>query len=118
MAYHMVVAPDATPTELIFDKHMGSGTTLGLYWEDVGRKLSLPIISYITDTADSESGFILAGPELVAFREEIDELEKYWRAQGRVPGRLSVPDDVFDNLDEVREGITLAIERGCKVSIA
>lgn len=114
MAYHMLVANDKTPSEPLVDKYLGTASIIDIYWESIGEKLSLPILSSITEKADSEEGFVLEGDGLVAFKDEIIQLEKYWKT---TEVDIGVPEGFFDDIQEIKIGIDKAIENQFKLMI-
>ncbi|MCF6253022.1 MAG: hypothetical protein L3J75_17410 [Methylococcaceae bacterium] len=115
MAYSMLVAFNDQPNNPIFDKFLGSAIKIDTYWESIGIKLSLPIISSLTEKADSEYGFVLEGAELHAFKEEVIQLEKFWR--NTTNSEVAPSDEFFDDLVDVKSGIEKAIKHKLKLII-
>lgn len=114
MAYNMLIAFEDSPGNPIFDKYLGSANYIDTYWEAVGRKLSLPIVSSITERADSEEGFVIEKDELLSFRHEITKLEEFWKYQDT---DIATPEDFYDDLGEIKVGIDNAIVKGLKLLI-
>ncbi len=114
MAYHLLIAYDHLPEKPIFDKYLGTAMSIDVYWESIGRKYSLPIISSITERADSEEGFVIENNDLFTFKKELFTLENYWKHQDT---NIEVPDRFFDDIRDVREGVDLAIKNGLKIII-
>ena len=78
MAYNILITKNSSPDELFLDHYLGSAQTIQFYWESVGERLGLPILSSLTEIADSEEGFVLVSDKLVQFRDELLILEGYW----------------------------------------
>ena len=115
MAYSILVAYDNQPSKPIFDKFLGSATKIDTYWGAVGIKLSLPIISSMLEKADSEDGFALDGEKLLAFKEEVIVLEKYWKND--LDSGIAPSDNFLDDLVDVKSGIEKAIDHKLKFII-
>ncbi|MGD8914905.1 MAG: hypothetical protein PVJ68_19535 [Candidatus Thiodiazotropha sp.] len=114
MAYHVLIACEGLPGKPVFDKYLGTASIVDTYWESVGRRLSLPIISGITERADSEEGFVLEKESLAAFKDELVELEKFWKSADI---EIAVPDGFFDDIEEIRKGVEEAITKHLKLMI-
>lgn len=113
MAYHIFVSEDGEEN-LVLDKYLGSAVTVDMYWESVGRELSLPIISSITERSDSEGGFVLEGGDLLKFKNEINQLEGFWE---KSDSGISVPEYFFSDLAELKSGIDQAFSRNLQLII-
>lgn len=109
MAYHIFVPKDGSFDELRFDRYLGSAVTIDLYWESVGRKLGLEIISTLTLRADSEDGLVLSGDELVKFSRELNAFEKYWNSLIEVIG---TPENFMKSIGEIIVAVDEAIADG------
>lgn len=123
MVYHMIIPRNnSSPGDLVFDHVLGSATTMYFYWEAVGCKLWLPIISSLTESADSEDGFVLEGERLEEFAKELVKLEEYWTQQSIAPDPrkniLDLPEDFLSNLNSIKIATELAISRDLKIMIA
>ena len=115
MAYHIFTDNNSSPNDLSLDMYLGSATTLDRYWEAVGRELSLPVISALTEKADSEEGLSLRCDDLIQFKNEIDLLDRYWRSQSSAD---DLPNDFLANLRTINEQVDRAIVCGATVMIA
>jgi len=110
----MLIAFNHSPGDPIFDKYLGSAKYIDTYWESVGRELSLPIVSSITERADSEEGFVIEKDDLLSFKHEITKIEEFWKHQDT---DIATPDEFYDDLEDIREGIDQAIVKGLKIVI-
>ena len=99
MPYYILIKSKLEPKSLLLDKVLGSAFFVETYWESVGRKLNLPIISSITNKADSENGFVLEGDSLLKFKQELKKLDAYWLSQDK---EVVAPESFFVDIDEVR----------------
>ena len=108
MAYHIITTTGSLDDDFLLDRYLGSATTLDFYWESVGRKLNLPIISTITERADSQEGFSLSADGLILFKEEIAILEKYWLNEY---SETDLPNGFIQNLRVIMDGIDNAIAK-------
>lgn len=114
MAYHIFISKDDTLDDLALDLYMGSASTLDFYWESIGRQLNLPIIAALTERADHDDGFSLAGDELASFSEELELFEKYWIKGDPLKG---LSKHFLGNLQTIREGVHAAIANGWCLTI-
>lgn len=114
MAYHVLIASNDSSNSPIFDKYLGSANTIDTYWESVGRRISLPIISSITKMADSEDGFVIEKENLVAFKEELIKLEEFWKSSD---GDIAVPDNFFNDINDIEDAVNKAITNKLKLMI-
>jgi len=120
MAYFILIAPNNFPEEnFILDKYIGSAFLVNLYWESVGIKLSLPIISKITEEADSENGFTCEGNKLLEFKDELDVLYDYWKSIDECENeeKITVGDNFFSDIEEIKNGIDEAFSKELKLVI-
>lgn len=115
MAYNIFIFGESPSDEPILDFFLGTAGTIDIYWESVGRKLNLPIISTLTENADFEQGLILSSDNLVLFRNEVEQLEKYWTDGDP---KVGVPEDYFQRINELKDGISYAIDHGLELMIA
>lgn len=114
MAYHIFIHTDSSSNNALFDLYLGSASTMDLYWESIGRKLELPIISNMTERADSEEGLSLFGNDLVLFKNEMNIFERYWIDEN---SNIDLPDGFLTNLRKIIEQTELAINRGLTLMI-
>lgn len=114
MAYHIFSSRVAPQEERFLDLYLGSAVTIDFYWESVGRKLNLPLISSLTERADSDDGFVLLADELVGFGNEIKIFEKYWSDENLTG---SLPDDFLEKVKIIKEGIDFAVANGLSVMV-
>ncbi|HEX8615129.1 MAG TPA: hypothetical protein VF800_27930 [Telluria sp.] len=115
MAYHIFSARVAPQEDRFLDLYLGSAVTIDFYWESVGRKLGLPLISSLTERADSDDGFVLIADELVRFGNELKIFEKYWSDENV---RDSLPDEFLEKVKIIMEGIDFAVANGLPVMVA
>ena len=113
MAYHILIESDVSD-DAKFDCYIGSAVSVYIYWESVGRKLGLSIISEITEKADSEEEFSISSDALLGFRDELISLEGYWKSGVDVFG---VPDGFLEKLGEIIAAVDKAIVHGASVYI-
>jgi len=114
MSYSLLVANDSLPSEPIFDIYIGSAMHMQTYWESVAEEVGLPIISSISDRADSEEGFVLENKSLIEFKNELVRLIEYWRKGNTM---IAVPDGFFENLNNVIDALNYAMTDELKVYI-
>ena len=114
MAYHIFIHDDLSPDKLLLDLYLGSATTIDMYWESIGRKLELPIISALTEKADSEEGLSLSGDDLILFVNEMSIFEKYWINES---SNIDLPDGFLTNLRKIIEQTEYATSRGLTLMI-
>ena len=114
MAYHMLICNDSPDDDLFLERYLGSATSIDFYWESVGRKLCLPIISAITERADSEEGFVLFAASLIAFKNEMEVFERYWADQSH---NTPLPDGFLQGVSEIMDGINNAINKNLTLMI-
>jgi hypothetical protein len=113
VAYHILIDSDASDDPK-FDCYIGSAVSVCIYWERVGRKLGLSIISEITERADSEEGFSISSDALYRFRDELISLEGYWKSGVDVFG---TPDGFLERLGEIIAAVDKAILHEASVYI-
>jgi len=113
MAYHILIAHNDSPSNLIFDYCLGSAAVVDLYWESIGRKLKLPLISSITEKADYE-GFVIDENDLLLFKDELDSLAKHWKND---ESKIATPEYFFDDIEKIKKAIDEAFGRGLKLVI-
>ena len=114
MAYHMLIPSKSPADNLLLDRYLGSAVSVDFYWESVGRKLNLPIISSLTEKADSEEGLALSAESLVLFKKEIQAFEKYWIDES---SNTSLPDDFLQGIRIISEGVDNAIDNGLTLMV-
>lgn len=114
MAYNLLIARSPSSIEFQFDHYLGSAISVHHYWESVGRKLDLPIISSITENADSEEGLVLAQESLKNFRCETEVLYRYWLARS-VDNEL--PEGFLEGIVSILNATSEAIENDMMVII-
>jgi len=114
MAYHIFIHDSSSPNKLLLDLYLGSAATIDTYWESIGRKLELPIISAFTERADFEEGLALIGDDLVLFGKEMNIFEKYWKNESC---DIDLPDGFLINLRKIIEQTEYAASRGLTVMI-
>lgn len=114
MAYNILVAFDDSPGDPIFDKYLGSARYIDTYWESVGRRLSLPIVSSITERADSDEGFVIEKDDLLSFKHEVSDIEEFWKHHD---SDIATPDEFYDDIRDIKEGIDKAIAKGLRLVI-
>ncbi|CUI03417.1 hypothetical protein BN2497_1611 [Janthinobacterium sp. CG23_2] len=115
MAYHIFTSHGIDSGIFFLDEYLGSAVSVDFYWESVGRKLNLPIISSLTASADYDDGFTLFGDDLVAFKNEIDVFEKYWIEESE---KKHLPKDFLERVKIIKEGVGKAIVDGLTLMIA
>ncbi|MGW8393123.1 hypothetical protein [Pseudoduganella sp. HUAS MS19] len=115
MAYHMFIPKGSSLDDVVFDHYLGSAYTLDLYWESVGRRLGLPIISSITERADSEDGFLLTGSELLDFKKELIQLDQFWKND---VSNVGTPEDFSSNLAKMISALDHAVVNGYSLYVA
>ena len=115
MAYHIFMGVGSPGNEADFNIYLGSAITLHEYWESVGYKLGLPIISEITENADSEDGLVLSGVDLESFRNEMVIFEKYWIDKSSTE---SLPDRLLLNIKKIIQQSDYAYSLGLDLMIA
>jgi hypothetical protein len=114
MAYHIFVSDGISYNNRFMDEYLGSAVSVDFYWESAGRILNLPIISNITERADSEDGFVLRDKEIIAFKNEIDVLERYWINES---SKRPLPNDFLTRIRIIKEGVSKAIADGLTLMI-
>jgi len=115
MAYNIFIFGDSPSDEPILDFFLGTAGTIDIYWESVGRKLNLPIISTLTERADCEQGLALSADTLVLFKNEVAQLASYWT---KGDPKVGVPEDFFQRINVLMDGINYAIDKGLELIIA
>lgn len=114
MAYHMFI-PKGNSGEMLLDYYLGSASTINLYWESVGRELHLPKISSMTEMADYEAGFMLEGGQLLEFKNELIQLEGFWKNN---VSDVGVPESFLRDMARIIQAIDVAIQTGERLYIA
>ncbi len=114
MAYHILISEDNSGGNLIFDHYLGSAKSVEHYWESVGEKLNLKMISLLTEKADSEEGFTICSNDLVEFKVELLKLEEYWAKEDE---EQELPENFVENLQLILEAVDKAIAKGLKLMI-
>lgn len=114
MAYHILISENNSPEDMVFDHYLGSAQSIDFYWEEVGRKLGLSIISSITERADSEDGFVLEGEKLKEFARELVKFEEYWNQQSTT---MDLPANFLNDLNSIKIATELAVAKGLKLMI-
>ena len=115
MAYHIFSYASQSSNDLAFDRYLGSAVSVEFYWESVGRELKLPIISSLTERADSEEGFSISSSDLVRFKNELTALEIYWKEKSLT---MELPNDFLQGIRSIATAIDVAIADGLTVMIA
>jgi len=113
MPYHILIAQNDSPSDLILDYCLGSAEVIDLYWESVGRKLKLPLLSSITEKADYE-GFVIDEKDLLIFKDELDSLARYWKNDQT---NIGTPEYFFDDIEKIKNAIDEAFDNGLKLVI-
>lgn len=114
MAYHLLIAKSPSSIKFQFEHFLGSAVSVQHYWESVGQKLNLPIISSITEKADSEAGLVLAQEKLKDFRCETEVLYRYWLVQS---ADNELPDSFLEGIVSILDATIVAIENNMVVII-
>ena len=115
MAYQIYICNDSSSDDLLLDLYLGSALTIEMYWESIGRKLELPIISTLTEKADSEEGLALSGNDLVLFKDEMNIFEKYWISEN---SNFDLPEGFLVNIRKIVEETEHAISRGLTLMVS
>jgi hypothetical protein len=113
--YHILVPDPKSPGNPIFDHYLGSGVTIAYYWESIGEKLGLHIISSLTKRAESEEDQSIASDELKSFREELEKFQEYWTREGE---SRELPQNFLDGIRDIIAATDSAIRSGFAIVLA
>ena len=106
MPYFLIIPNKLPNTPLFFDHFLGSAFSVAFYWETAGRELNLPIISSLTERADSEKGLTLSSDDLLLFRNELNIFENHWITKS---SHMELPDGFIRGIREINIAINVAI---------
>lgn len=110
----MLIAKDSSSEDLLLDHYLGSARSIEFYWESVGQKLKLPIISTLTERADSEEGFVLHSEKLALFKKELELFEEYWINECI---NSDIPENFLQGIKVIITGVDNAINNELKLMI-
>lgn len=116
LPYHLwTCVPGQAKFEPAFECYLGSAVGVTVNWVMTGDRLNLPIISSLTERAESEVDSGMSLDELLLFRDELVVFERYWTERNLHSG---APDGLLRNVRDIRVATDFAIANGLTLMIA
>lgn len=113
MPYHLwTCVPGQTTFEPAFECYLGSASSVTFNWVMTGDRLNLPIISSLTERAESEEDSGMSLEELVLFRDELVLFEQYWASDA------DVHEGLIRRIRDIRAATDHAIANGLTLVVA